>query len=80
MTRLCAWCGRRIRGRGREVSHSICDRCYAAAFQCQFAFLEEVAAAPAPTRLQPAEVRAGHSAGKSRSQTDFTFALAEVSS
>ncbi|MFO1498099.1 MAG: hypothetical protein U1G07_06845 [Verrucomicrobiota bacterium] len=42
MKKLCAWCGKRISGRGRVVTHGICPPCYRAMFQAQFDFFEHV--------------------------------------
>jgi hypothetical protein len=44
MIRLCAWCAKRLGGRGREVSHGICRQCFEMIFQAQFDFVGQLAA------------------------------------
>ena len=40
---VCAWCNARIGGRGTELSHGICRKCFFLMLQPQFSFMEEIA-------------------------------------
>ena len=78
MKRLCAWCGKKLSGRGDEISHSICGPCFGAMFQPQFDFVE---------RLPRTEESVRHSGRRRGSpsvqpgplvQEDFVFAEGKV--
>lgn len=40
MTKVCAWCGKRLVSGGSVISHGICAKCFGAIFQESFEFLE----------------------------------------
>jgi len=39
---VCAWCNEKIGGRGTELSHGICRKCFVLMLQPQFSFMEEM--------------------------------------
>jgi len=61
MKYACAWCGKTLTGRGREVSHGICVKCFAALLQKQFEFMEGLPLAGARSRAPRSfSARTGH--------------------
>lgn len=49
---VCAWCNKKIGGKGTLLSHGICNKCLAQIKQPQLDFMETLPASPA-TRLRP---------------------------
>ena len=39
---VCAWCNAKIGGRGTQLSHGICRKCFVLMLQPQFSFMEEI--------------------------------------
>ena len=37
---VCAWCNRKMGGKGTLQSHGICDRCFSQFMQSQFDFMQ----------------------------------------
>jgi hypothetical protein len=68
MTRLCAWCGKRLASGGSLVSHGICGKCYGVIFQGQFEFADHP---PEPAAKAPAANRRA----KPRPQAETTEAV-----
>ncbi len=48
---VCAWCNKKIGGKGTLLSHGICNKCLAQVKQPLFDFMEGLPASPA-TRLR----------------------------
>ena len=42
MKTFCAWCNKLIKGKGVDLSHGICPRCFQDYFQEQFDFMDGV--------------------------------------
>jgi len=40
MKMVCAWCNRKMGGKGTLRSHGICDRCFSQFMQSQFDFMQ----------------------------------------
>ncbi len=43
---ICAWCNRVIGGRGSDLSHGICKRCFDDLLQAQFDFMTVLPTSP----------------------------------
>ena len=43
---VCAWCNRKIGGKGSLLSHGICKRCFTELMQTQFDFMHTLPVAP----------------------------------
>jgi len=70
---VCAWCNKKIGGKGTSLSHGICNKCLAQLKQPQFGFMQTLAVSPTRalgvrTRNRSRPVRA---AGYQRPGSDF---------
>jgi len=70
---VCAWCNKKIGGKGTSLSHGICNKCLAQLKQPQFGFMQTLAVSPtrAPGARTRNRSRAVRAAGFQRPGSDF---------